>query len=424
MAISTDVLVCGAGCAGLTAALAAARNGARVLLVERAGFAGGILTCAGLSFFDGLADFYTKRIVTPGIPLELYSKSGGCAPDAKELPSHAAEIRNVERFKHLADTLIQAEGSQLKALYHSFVCGVKMKGERITAVQVANKDGLNDIEARVVIDCTGDGDLAAWSGAPLLQFPSLQPMTMHWRVGNVAIPPGGMKELHVRMKAECEAAHGAGDLPFFYGPGAGTTFAPNELRFHCIRVPGNATNAEDLTRAEMQGRKDCWTIFERFKKNIPAFENSYFICTFPYIGIRETRRIDGRYVLTEDDLMASKRFDDAIATGTWYMDVHPNAVTVDSANVGKKLQPKAYDIPYRTIVPRGVDNLLVAGRCHSATPMASASTRVTCTAMALGQAAGYAAALAIRNGTDLHDHDGVKVREMLDASGVGPVRIE
>ncbi|HZK81599.1 MAG TPA: FAD-dependent oxidoreductase, partial [Humisphaera sp.] len=262
MAISTEVLVCGAGCAGLTAALAAARNGAKVLLVERAGFAGGIITCVGLSFFDGIADYYTKKVVTPGIPLELFSKSGECAPDAKKLHSHNPEIHNVERFKHLADTLILAEGSKLKALYHSFICGVKMKGDRISAVRVANKDGLNDIEARVVIDCTGDGDLAAWSGAPLLKMPSLQPMTMHWRVGNVTIPPGGMTELHRLMKVECEAAHAAGELPFFYGPWAGTSFAPNELRFHCIRVPGDATNAEDLTRAEMQGRKDCWTMYE------------------------------------------------------------------------------------------------------------------------------------------------------------------
>ena len=200
---------------------------------------------------------------------------------------------------------------------------------------------------------------------------------------------------------------------------AGTSFAPNELRFHCIRVPGDATNAEDLTRAEMQGRKDCWTMYERFKKNIPAFEKAYFICTFPYIGIRETRRIDGEYVLTEDDLMKCTSFDDAVATGTWYMDVHPNAVTLDTANIGKKLQPKAYDIPYRTLLPRKVDNLLVAGRCHSATPMASASTRVNCTAMAMGQAAGYAAALAIRNGTDLRDHDGVKVARCLRRAGRG-----
>ena len=165
-------------------------------------------------------------------------------------------------------------------------------------------------------------------------------------------------------------------------------------------------------------------MFERFKKNLPGFEQAYFIQSGPYIGIRESRRIDGQYVLTEDDIVGCKRFDDAIATGTWYLDVHPNAITAGSANAAKSVQPKPYDIPYRTLLPKNVDNLLVAGRCHSATPRASSSTRVSCTAMALGQAAGYGAALAIRSGTDLHEHDGVKVRESLDAMGAGPVHFE
>jgi len=423
MSISTDVLVCGAGCAGLTAALAAARQGANVLLIERAGFAGGIITCVGLPFFDGLADFFTKKVVTPGIPLELFSRSGGCAPDAKEVSSHNPIITSTEKFKHLADSMILAESPRLKVLYHSFVCGVKMKGDHIAAVQIANKDGLTDVEARIVIDCTGDGDLAAWSGAPVTKIAPLQPMSMHWRVGNVKMPAGGWKSVREQMTKECEAALAAGELPAFYGPGFSTMFAKDELYFHVIRVPGDASSADDLTRAEMQGRKDCWTLFDRFKKNIPAFEDAYFICSGPYIGIRETRRIDGRYVLTEDDIVGNKRFDDAVATGCWYLDVHPNTATVGSANSGQKVQPKPYDIPYRTLLPRGVNNLLVAGRCHSATPRASSSTRVSATAMAMGQAAGFGAALAIRSGADLHDHDGTKVREQLEAHGCGPVHL-
>ena len=164
------------------------RNEARVLLVERAGFAGGIITCVGLAFFDGIADFFTRRVVTPGIPLELYSKSGGCAPDAKVVASQNPLIDNVERFKFLADNLI-AEAPQLKVLYHSFVCGVRMKGNTIAAVQIANKNGLVEVEPRIVIDCTGDGDIAAWSGAPLVDIPTPMPMTLHWRVGNVSFPP-------------------------------------------------------------------------------------------------------------------------------------------------------------------------------------------------------------------------------------------
>jgi hypothetical protein len=187
-----------------------------------------------------------------------------------------------------------------------------------------------------------------------------------------------------------------------------------------VRVPGNAVDAADLTRAEMQGRRDAWTMFRAWKENVPGFEEAYFICSGPYIGIRETRRIQGAYVLTADDLRARRSFDDAIATGCWYLDVHPNSVTVGSANRGGEFQPEPYDIPYRSLVPRSVSNLLVAGRCHSATAEAASSTRVTCTAMAMGQAAGTAAALAVHAGSDMAALDGTKVRSTLAAQGAGP----
>ena len=305
----------------MSAALAAARNGADVLLIERAGFAGGIITCVGLPYFDGIADFYTKKVVTPGIPLELFAKSGGCAPGATELKSHNPTISNVERFKFLADQLLAAEAQRLKVLYHSFACGVKTngKGERIESLRVANKDGLVDVSPKVVIDCTGDGDVAAWSGAPVKKVAPLQPMTMHWRVGNVKFPEGAGK-MGQRACAECDAAHAAGELPFYYGPHFNTQFAKDELYFHAIRVPGDASDAADLTRAEIQGRRDCWTMFDRFKKNIPGWEEAYFISSGPFIGIRESRRIDGRYVLTEDDIKANKKFRrtrSPPAAGTW-----------------------------------------------------------------------------------------------------------
>ena len=131
---------------------------------------------------------------------------------------------------------------------------------------------------------------------------------------------------------------------------------------------------------------------------MPAFAEAYFIEAYPWIGVRESRRIIGQHVLSEDDLMKSRRFEDAIATGCWYLDLHPNKTTVGSANdfAPEKVQPEPYDIPFRALVPQKIENLLVAGRCHSATRGAHASTRVTATAMAMGEAAGAAAALAVR----------------------------
>jgi FAD dependent oxidoreductase len=142
----------------------------------------------------------------------------------------------------------------------------------------------------------------------------------------------------------------------------------------------------------------------------------------PFIGVRETRRIAGQYVLTEQDILATKSFDDAIVTGCWYLDQHPNKVTLSSANAVPKPQPKPYDIPYRSLLPRDVANLLVAGRCHSATQLAASSTRVTVTAMALGEAAGLAAARSVQSGVSPQELSGTEIRSRLAARGAGPRR--
>jgi glycine/D-amino acid oxidase-like deaminating enzyme len=416
--LDADVLVCGGGCAGLGAALSAARNGAKTLLVERAGFAGGIITAVGLPYFDGIADIKDNRIVVRGIGLELLAKSGVCEPDATHVKVHNPTIPNVEQFKLLADRLLSAERDRLRVLYHSMACGVEMEGERIAAVLVANKAGIVRIRAKAVIDCTGDADIAAWSGAPVEKAAELQPLTLHFRIGNVKRQP----DISKHCRTALEKAHERGDLPMFYGPGVMFMFAPDEVYVHGIRVPGDATDPADLTRAEMQGRADAWTMFQAWKRDVPGFEDAYFMSSGPFIGVRETRRIAGQYVLTEQDIRAGKSFDDAIATGCWYLDLHPNKATPGAANAVPKEQPAPYDIPYRSLLPRGAANLLVAGRCHSATQLAASSTRVTVTAMALGEAAGLAASMAVRGGTSPQAVSGDDVRKKLHAQNAGPVQ--
>jgi hypothetical protein len=416
--IETEVLVCGGGCAGLAAALSAARNGARTLLVERAGFSGGIVTAVGLPYFDGIADIKDNRIVVRGIGLELLAKSGICDASATHVKVHNPTIHNVEAFKLLADRMLTAEGEKLRVLYHSMACGVEMDGERIAAVLIANKGGLTRVRARQVIDCTGDADIAAWAGAPTEKAPELQPLTLHFRIGNVKPTPG----LSKLCRTALENAHQRGELPMFYGPGIMFMFAPDEVYVHGIRVPGDASDPVDLTRAEMQGRSDAWAMFEAWKKEVPGFEDSYFITTGPFIGVRETRRIFGQHVLAEDEILATKPFDDAIATGCWYLDVHPNKITSGAANAVPKQQPAPYDIPYRSLVPKNVENLLVAGRCHSTTRLAQSSTRVTVTAMALGEAAAVAAALAIKGNISPAKLDGAEVRKKLRTQNAGPIQ--
>lgn len=424
--IATDVLVCGGGCAGTAAALAAARSGARTLLVERAGFSGGIITAVGLPYFDGLIDKPTGRFVVKGLALDFLTELGvakpgatcidDCRPDLITKYWGSVLIPNTEAFKLLTDGRIKKQGDLLGVLYHSMACDVDVRGGRIAAVAVANKDGLVRIEAKQVVDCTGDADIAYWAGCPTEKMDPLMPMTMHFRIGNVA----PAKETQAAAKAVLVDAHRAGKLPEFYGPGLIFAFAKDEAYIHATRINGDATDAADLSRAEMQGRADAWTIFKEWQGRVPGFENAYFISSGPYIGIRESRRIVAERMLTLDDLEKTSRYDDAVATGCWFLDVHPQKTSTDKPFAGSGFQPKPYDISYRTLVAKGVANLLVAGRCHGATKEAAASSRVTVTAMAMGEAAGTAAALAVQANSDVAAFDGVVVRETLARHGGGP----
>lgn len=416
--LQTDVLVCGGGCAGTAAALSAARSGAKTLLIEKAPFAGGIITNVGLPFFDGIADIKDHRVVVRGIALELLSKSGVCAPDAMHMEKHNPVIRNSFQFKLLLDRLLSEQRDRLTVLFNTFACGAETSDGRIQSVQVANKDGIVNIEPRVVIDCTGDADVAAWAGAPFEQNAEVQPLTLHFRIGHVK----KMSNIGHACRDSLAKAQERGDLPFYYGPGVMFLYGDDEVYIHGVRVPADPTNAADLTRAEMQGRADAWAMFQAWKRDVPAFADSYFIEAYPWIGVRESRRLIGQHVLSEDDLMKSRPFDDAVATGCWYLDLHPNKTVVGSANDfdPKKVQPEPYDIPYRSLVAQKIGNLLVAGRCHSATRGAHASTRVTATAMAMGEAAGTAAAMAVKSKTEVSLLNGQTVREALSAKNAGP----
>jgi hypothetical protein len=421
--IKVDVLVCGAGCAGIGAALSAARNNARTLVIERAPFAGGILTATGLPYFDGIAHKTTGRIVVRGIAMELAVKMGMCAPDATTIKPHNPVFRSTEAMKLQLDQMLTAHGEMMSVLYDTRACAVNLSGSRVKSVVIANKDGLTEVEAEEYIDCSGDADVAFWAGVPCEKNAQLMPMTMHFRIGNVDRAKLGPK-FRETMREALVAEHEAGNLPLFYGPGVMFMFADNEMYIHAIRVSGDATIAADLTRAEMQGRRDVWTMFNAWKKKVAGFDNAYLIMSGPYIGIRETRRVVGQYVLSEQDIRARRMFDDAVATGCWYLDVHPNQVTLGSANIDAKgFQPEPYDIPYGSIVASKVENLLVAGRCHSATSLAASSSRVTITAMALGQAAGTAAAVAVKRRTTAAALDGKLVRETLAAQGAGPFTV-
>jgi hypothetical protein len=404
-----DVLVCGAGCAGLGAAVSAARSGVDTLVVERCGFSGGYMTAVTGAGFDGLVHAGTGALAVAGVALELilrmglvpgaasveqlrrtrFTRNSDLVVVSRQVPTGRTRLcSDPERFKLAADELLHEAGARV--LYHTQVIDVLVTGSgkdaRIDAVVVANKGGVGCIRPKVVVDCTGDGDVAAWAGAPFDVFEQPQPMSLHFRIGNVPASPDLMR----RCAAVLGRAREEGRMGLYGGPWM-SSFAPDEILINGVRLLGLGIDPEQVSLAEQQGRRDAWQMFTLWKEALPEFQEAYFVTSGPMLGVRETRRVRGGYTLTIDDVCGAARFDDVVLLGAWAVDRHP---TDGSTGYHEEPEIEPYDIPYRTLVPVALDNLLVAGRCHSATAEAAASSRVTITALAMGQAAGEAAALA------------------------------
>ena len=392
-----DVLVCGCGSAGIAATIAAARHGARTLAIERWGFAGGYMTAVFGPGMDGFVDLRSGLPVVGGVAFEFARLAGGATgdiahtrfqpgSDLRELDENA-EWRpmclDVELFKLHADRLMRAAGAQI--LYHTVVADALAENGHITGVVIANKGGLGIIRPKVVVDATGDADVAAFAGAEYAVSEVLQPMSLHFRIR-------GVQGITARLREKCAAAlkqgSDAGRLPLYGGPWMGQVNA-DELWINATRIPGSGLNPKDVTHAEIRGREDAWTMFELWKEHVSEFRDAIFVTSGPVVGVRETRRIVGDETIRREDILAKKAVADAVVLGAWYLDRHPDGKS--GYHIHEVVRP--YGIGYRTLLPRGADNLLVAGRCHSADSAALASTRVNITAMGMGQAAGTAAAL-------------------------------
>ena len=190
-------------------------------------------------------------------------------------------------------------------------------------------------------------------------------------------------------------------------------YAERDYYFNATRFAGNGVDPNDLSAAEVQGRRDARLMFDLFKEHIPAFKDAYFVTSGPVVGVRETRRIRGDRVLTAQDVQNEVAYDDAVSLGAWWLDRHP----VDSSGYHEHVITRPYDISYGTLVPQGLSNLWVAGRCHSAESAALASSRVTVTCMGMGQAAGTAAALSAQSGQGSRELDITQLQQRLLADG-------
>lgn len=431
-----DVAVIGGGPAGIAAALAAARSGAKTILVERYGFLGGMSTIAmvypWMTFHTS-----TGRQVIRGIAQEIVDRlvernaSPGHLRDTVGFV-HTLTPYRPEAYKLLAFEMLEEAGADL--LLHSLLTGAEVKGQRIESVQISHKAGPITLRARVFVDATGDGDLAYLAGAKYEQGnekQKVQPMTMKFRMKGVDLekvkqymlehpeefyektPVSELESLPLTGVSGFYSLWKQANLPllrdgvlFFTGPDE------DEVLVNVSRVSGlNPLQAEDLSKAEVEGRKQVFLLERFFREWIPGFERAYLSQVGTQIGIRETRRIIGEYVLTGEDVLNGRRFPDVIARSGYPIDIHDPEGAGVTANFIK--EGGAYDIPYRSIVPLGLDNCLLAGRCISTTHEAQATTRLTPSCMAIGQAAGAAAAIAAGERVAARDVDVKRLQSLL-----------
>jgi len=447
---SPDIVVIGGGPAGTIAAIAAARAGARVLLVERYGFLGGSLTAAMVAPMMG---FHAGSLqVVRGIPQELVSRLQGLGLSLGHVPDPIDFCYTVTPFDYegLKRVLLEmAREAGVELWLHAVFVGAEVKRGRVTAVRIWQKDGMIDVRAPVYVDASGDADLAAAVGVrfELGRQPDglPQPMTLMFRIGGVdwdAVMAYLVK--HPNEVQHGQGVHGAIDVDWlralplrgFAGfrdlvgqardRGEWTIprdrllvfegLRPGEAVVNTTRVVGRlGTRGADLAQAEIEGRRQAYEVMAFLERRVPGFAEAYVIETPTQIGVRETRRIIGDYVLQQEDILGAVKFPDAIACGGYPIDIHdplsPRLVT-------KRLPAgEYYTIPYRCLLPAGIENMLVAGRCISATHEAFAAFRVSAIVMAIGQAAGTAAMKAAGAGVSPREVDIDDLQRRLRAEG-------
>jgi hypothetical protein len=411
-----DVVVAGGGSAGCAAAVAAARAGKRVLLVERYGFLGG----TGAAVLDSFYGFFTPgaepRRVVGGIPWEVVEALD--AEDAMLLrPSSygagTAVTYNPEMLKVVWDRLVT--GSDANVLLHTICAGLQQttSGWRLC---LQTRSEAREVEATWVIDASGDGGIATWAGAPSedVRPERLQSMTTTFRVVNVddeAARAVTRRELEAAMERASLEGY---DLPRLDGS-IHRTPTPGAYVANMTRVSGmNPLDPDDLTRAEMEGRRQALEYARFLRASVPGYANARLDWLSTQIGIRESRRIEGLYTLTRDDVLAARDFPDAVARCGAPIEVHGH----DRGTHWEYLpEGRTVGIPLRALAPRDVDRLLVAGRCLSASHDAHAAVRSMGQCMAMGQAAGTAAAQALDEGRAAGEIDVARLRATLRAAG-------
>lgn len=434
-----DILVVGGGPAGLTTALAAAEDGLRVGLIENRSFVGGNMTI-GLPVLGFLGQ--KKNQIIQGLPQKFIERL--------RLVKGASEHRWCPL--HMGITLVEPEAVKTVALqmlteagvevtFYTVCADVIMDGDTIRGVITESKGGREAILAKIVVDCTGDADVSYRAGVPCEkgnEKGGMQPPTLMFCIAGVDteklrmsiahhtrtyltdfIPAEyfgqnnqfivvGLRELIAKARAE-RGLNIPNERTIII-----TGLREGEVWMNMTRVAGvDGTDARSLSMGEIEARKQIDDIYLYLRDYVPGFEKSYFTKTAPFLGIRETRRIVAQYMMTQEDVLGCRHFHDSIAVASYPIDIHrPGDEGCTLIWCGD-----CYDIPYRSLVPQKVNNLLVAGRCIGTTHEAMGAIRVMATCMAMGEAAGRAAKQAIRTGIAPAAVDVAKLQAELRAKG-------
>jgi FAD dependent oxidoreductase len=432
----TDVIVCGGGTAGAIAAIASARTGARTLLIDQYGRVGGMAS-TGMSFL-GVSDAGGRRALG-GVGAELFERLtqiGAAFADRPDKQVGSVTVADPLILQQVLLSMLLEAGVQF--LLHTFCADALVEGRRACGVVVANKAGLEIIPARAIVDATGDGDIAARAGARFIlgreQDAAMQPVTRIFRVGNVDIEemfaylrqhpeemdlPGGwdggaaytaedLDATSIVMDAFpslVAAARAAGELTVSRDRiGVETSPARGVVTINATRVHDvDGTDPDALSRAAVETERQMFEVFQFLKRRVPGFGRARLQDAAYQVGVRETRHILGEYVLTLDDVLAGQDFPDSVARGAYPVDLHDLragaqvlGARVGGSGVTLRAIQRAYGIPIRSLVPTGVDGIVVAGRAISASHEAAGSVRGQAVCMATGHAAGVIGAMSAR----------------------------
>ena len=411
--LHTDVLVLGSGPSGFAAAYTAAKNGAKVLLVEQSGDVGGIST-------SGLMSHWTGSCASP-LYYEILKRTS--ENNEGEFKNEITNLIDPEKLKTLYLEMLDEVGC--KVMLYTFAEDAICDGDKILGAAVINKSGKTDIYAKITIDATGDGDIAARAGAEFVlgreSDNKMQPATLMFKVGGVdysrAVFLGSFESTYETVNGELQAL-AKQHIPYPAGhiltykttlPGIVTCNMTN-----AVEIDG--TCAEDLTKATLVCRRQMNDIVKYLREFVPGYENCFIISSASLIGIRETRHFKGKYTLTEQDILEAKVFDDYVVKDAYFnFDVHNiTGSGLDKTGIQKYFsQENGYTIPYRCLLPEIKENLLLCGRNISGTHMAHSNFRVMPICVGIGEAAGAAAYISVSQNRNLNNIDAKEIREII-----------